>query len=218
MGYTVPNDGTTIPEGEFNNEPLPKGKYQATILPTKKDSATIEKRAAAKNGPNSKLGVLAVRFRISDGQKGAGRNVFADIPMFRKWTATGQGKYPQGTPAFLFFQFFRSLGYDVDAAEGFTIPDDRELLGKSVELVLDIEKQEGFEPRNRVQFINKHNPDAASGATASSTPAVSADVWGSSAAEPSSADVWAPSAPDAGGDVWGADSALSAAAAGGNGF
>lgn len=199
MGYVVPNDGTKVEEGQFDNSPLPAGKYQATILPTKKDGNAIEKRAAAKQGPNSKLGVMAVRFRISDGQKGAGRNLFADIPLFRKWTATGQGKYPQGTPAFLFFQFFRALGYDVDAPEGFAIPEDRELFGKVVELVVKIEKQDGFEPRNVVQFINKASGVVA--ASASSAPAVSADVW-------------APAAPAAvEGDVWGGDPALTAAAA-----
>lgn len=208
MAFVIENDGTTVKEGDFDNTPLPDGtKVIATILPSGKDSPDIVIRPAAKQGANASKSAIHGRFRISDGQKGAGRNIFADIPLFRKWAPTGQGKYPDGTPAFLFFQFFRALGYDVDGPS-FTVPEGKDLLGRSIELVLGIEKKEGFEPKNIVKFINKVDAQAvaalgSASSTTNTAPAAAGDIWGKSESAPvaqapaQTADIWGKPAPQA---------------------
>lgn len=145
--------------GSFSNKPLPAGTYAAAILATKKDGHTIEIVRAANTGPNADKSVLNVRFVILEGQTGAKRNVFARIPLFMKWAPTGQGKYPNGTPAFLFFNFFEALGYKPKERGGIPpiTPDLlRSLLGQRVELVLTVEDPDENNPdgSNDVRFIN----------------------------------------------------------------
>ena len=157
--FFIPFNDTVVAEGGGSSVPFPTGwKVLATVLPTKKDGSSIEKRPYAREGANSAITCLGVRFRVADDQKGAGRNLFADVPLARNLKSTGNGKFPQGTPAYFFFQYFRALGYNVDAPEGFKLPADREQMGKEVELVLTYEPaSDGNEARNVVGFINKPN-------------------------------------------------------------
>jgi hypothetical protein len=154
--FVIESNDTTVAEGG-NSTPLPVGtKVLASLLPTNKEGTSIVKRPLAKQGENSAIWALAARFRIDDGQPGAGRNLFADIPLARNLKSTSNGKYPAGTPAFFFFQFFRALGFDLDNGLPFTLPDDHALMGQKFELVLGIDDSDpAYEPRNRVQFINK---------------------------------------------------------------
>lgn len=178
MSIVIENDGTTVAESEFDNSPLEEGKYLVSILSTEKDKpGVIVKRPYAKQGPNTKVLALAIRVRVHDGQKGAGRNLFKDIPLTRKFAPTGQGKYPDGTPAFDFFSFFRALGYDVDAPEGFAVPEDRELLGKFLEVVVATEVRDGYAPRSIIKYINKPSESSLHVSAAPKASAAPAQQW-----------------------------------------
>jgi hypothetical protein len=158
--FVIPFNDTVVVEGGGGNGALfPSGwKVLASVLPTQKDGTSIVKRPYSKDGENSGIICLAVRFRVSEDQKGKGRNFFADVPLARNLKSTGGGKFPKGTPAYFFFQFFRALGYNVDAPEGFKLPADQAIMGEYVELVLNYEPaRNGNEARNVVGFINKAN-------------------------------------------------------------
>jgi hypothetical protein len=154
--FIIPFNDTVVTEGG-NGALFPSGwKVLASVLPTTKDGSSIVKRPYAREGENSGITCLGVRFRVSEGQPGTGRNFFADVPLARNLKSTGNGKFPKGTPAYFFFQFFRALGYNVDAPEGFKLPADQVLMGQEVELVLNYEPaKNGNEARNVVGFINK---------------------------------------------------------------
>lgn len=155
MRAVVPLNNTTVAEGG-NAKPFPDGfKILANVVPTNKDGHSIVERPYASTGENSVIPALAIRFRASDENPlGAGRNYFADVPLARELKSTGGGKFPDGTPAFFYFQFFRALGYDVDAPEGFQPPEDPDLLGRQVLLVLGVDKDNEGNDRNIVKFIN----------------------------------------------------------------
>lgn len=146
--FVIPADPTVVVSEGGSARPLPDGtKVLATILPTRKDGAAIEKRPFANTGVNSKITALSVRFRIAEGQPGANRNVFATIPLARKFAS--------GKTVFSFYGFFRALGYNVDG--DFAYPGDRELMGSEIELVLGIEQDNKGEDRNNVKFFNAPN-------------------------------------------------------------
>lgn len=178
----VQHDGTQAP-AEATYGVLPDNtKVLATIVPTEKDSTSIKKVPFANQGQNADIPALNVRFRIADGQRGQGRNVFARVGLARQIWSDKKG-HP--VPNYTYFGLFRALGYDVDAPEGLHISSDRELLGKEVELVLGIREypKDGVTVQeNTVKFINKAN-----GIPAQAAPVVK------QAAQPA----WAPSAPAA---------------------
>lgn len=179
----VAHDGTEAPAEGGNYEPLPDNtKVLATIVPTEKDSVTIKQVPFSNQGRNANIPALNIRFRIAEGQKGANRNVFARVGLARQFWSDKKGAM---VPNYTFFGLFRALGYDVDAPEGVNIESDRELLGKSVELVLGVReytKSTGEEvTENTVKFINKAN-----GIPTQSTPAAKP-----TASQPA----WSPSAP-----------------------
>lgn len=153
----IQNDGTVIPESSYGVLP-DNTKVQVTILPTNKGGNAIVKRPYAKQGANAALTALAVRVSIDDGQKGAKRNLFQDVALSRKF-ASGAANYT-------FASFFRSLGYDIDGPS-FTVPDDRELIGKKLEVVIGVDES-GDEPRNTIKFINRANGPVALQATRAS--------------------------------------------------
>jgi hypothetical protein len=192
MAISVPVDNTVVEEQDFDNTPLPEGtKVLATILPSLKDGVTIITRPFAKQGLNVNIPALAIRFRINDGQKGKGRNLFADIPLARKFAATGAGKFPDGSPAYSYFGFFRALGYDPDAAGGLAINDERELIGREIELQLTIDTS-GATPRNEVRFFNKANGIPAQPAPAVTVPAAWTPGGLPAAAAPAAPQAWSP--------------------------
>lgn len=185
----VKHDGSAAP-AEVSYEPLPDNtRVLATIVPTKKDSTSIEQRPFAKEGKNAAIPALNVRFRIADGQKGAGRNVFANVGLARQVWSDKKSTY---VPNYTYFGLFRSLGYDVDAPEGLHISSDRELLGKEVELVLGVSDRPDSNGNysNTVKFINKANGPVASQA-ATATPAAKSGSqpsgWAPTAAQPATA-------------------------------
>lgn len=193
MTITIPRDETAEKEaGSASGKPIPAGPYIATIVTTKKDGDTIEVQPAAKEGANAQRSIFNVRFRIeSEGYKG--RNIFARIPLFTKWAPTGKGTYPNGAPAFLYYQFFEALGFEVKGVDSFQVPDPKTLLGKVVELVVDEKDPDQWNPdgSNEVRFIN---PATSLPTAAAAAPA--ADVWATPPATTGpAADVWAPAVP-----------------------
>ena len=116
--------------------PLPVGRYEATIFSVKEGEYKSEKN---KGLPN-----LNVQYRISEGQKGANRRLFDLVPLSPTWK--------DGKDAFRFFQFgaavtgttekaFREKAKEAAAKKtgSVTLPDDADLLGKAVTLVVGIE-------------------------------------------------------------------------------
>ena len=213
-------NNTVVKEGGGNAAPLPDGtKLLVSILQTKKEGApVILKRPYSKDAPNNTVTALAIRFAAdAANERGAGRNFFVDVPWARNLKSTGGGKHPDGTPAYLYFQLFRALGYNVDpeaTAENptrtFAYPGDHALLGEQVEIVLGIEAANGeYEARNSVKFINKAtgvpnnsalfakadaNPAAATGGAPQAAPAA-APGWTPGGAAPAVAPAgWSPAA------------------------
>lgn len=159
--YVIPFDNTTVKGGDYGV--LPEGtKVLVTVLPTRKDISYIEKGPYAQQGANTGITALRVRFRVSDGQRGQGRNIFDNIPLSRTFAS--------GKPAYSFFGFFRALGYDVDAPEGFHLPPDHDLLGEEVELVLGVKQNAKGEDVNFPRFYNKANGIPANTAAPASKP------------------------------------------------
>ncbi len=201
----IPNDGTNIPESSYGV--LPENtKVQVTILPTNKGGNTIVKRPFAKQGVNASLTALAIRVSIDEGQAGAKRNLFVDIALARKFAS--------GHPNYNFGSFFRALGYNIDAPDGFNVPEDRELMSKKLEVVLGIDES-GDEPRNVIKFINKAAGIITSQPTRAAetrTPAASTPPWTPGAANPQAAQ---PAAAASGFTPPGAAAASAAPAAGG---
>lgn len=138
---------TTDTGGSF--APLPAGRYEATIFSLKEGEYKSEKN---KGLPN-----LNVQYRISEGQKGANRRIFDLVPMDAKWK--------DGKDAFRFHQFCAAVTGRTEKAwrelwnesaedkkkPKPSIPDDAELLGKAVTLVLGIEDDDyNFDKAHKV--------------------------------------------------------------------
>lgn len=168
MSRHIAHDNTTVAAGG-GGRALPDGtKVLARIVPTRKDGTSIEEVTYSKEGPNSTIPTLNIRFEASrENTLGAGRNFFARVPLARKLNTDGGGKYPDGVPAFNFFGLTRALGLDPDDPNGLDFPDDRDLFGREVELVLGVEAKRDLEAgadpndlancENTVKFINEAN-------------------------------------------------------------
>ncbi len=149
MSLFLPFDGTVAPQ-QNDYSAIPDGtKLIVNITPTRKNSTAIEVRDFAGSGPNAHIKTLHPRFVVADGQKYQGRNIFERIPFARKY---GSGK-TVGT----FFQFFGALGFDTDNPQGFEY-DDRMILGKQVEVVVGVRKDQNGADENHVKFFNPAKP------------------------------------------------------------
>lgn len=137
--------------------PLPAGNYEATIFSVKED--------VYKGANSSGIPYLNVQFRISEGQKGANRRIFDKIPLETAWK--------DGKDAFRFFQFGAAVnGMDEKefrkatkaAAEkkggAVEIPDDADLLGAGVTLVLGIEDDKYHFDKAHEKWEDLNDPDA----------------------------------------------------------
>lgn len=137
--------------------PLPKGAYQATVVPLKKDGDRMKVEEWGGTGPNSKKKVLRIMTRIVDGSPtGAKRHHSIRVPLFTRF-APKNGD-PVGKPARLYFDFFGALGVsDEDLAAG-RLPGPDQILGKAIEIVLgEPQVPDNFNPLgyNEVSFVNK---------------------------------------------------------------
>lgn len=115
--------------GSGDYKPLDAGVYNVTIFDAEETEIT--------NVKSANKGVTGVRmqFRISDGQKGANRRLFQSVYDVQKW-APKPGK-DEGAVNFLFFQFYKALGYDLGDGE-FDLPDVEDLVGESLAVKVKI--------------------------------------------------------------------------------
>jgi len=169
----------TYAESSNDFEPLPEGDYEFTIK-------AVEEVKYANEGPNARP-ALNVQLRIIEGSPvGAKRVVFLRVPLFQKFAATGKGKYPDGSPAFLHFQFYDVLGFDVKNG---ILPDDRDLLGKRIGGHI-IQREWKGKVNNEVKYVRKPK-----GITPGAVAEIAGDVWASEPAVETSEDVWGTSSP-----------------------
>lgn len=153
MGFKVPVKGQSVGTGS-SYDPLAAGSYRASIF-----DISVEEYGPKTN--NAGKSYAKVQFRIADGQEGANRRLFENIPLFTQWGPTA--KNPDGSDAFTFFGFFSAVlgvkekdfrktvtealekaqvaaeksGKD-DTEFELPIPDPDTLLGKELTLVVKI--------------------------------------------------------------------------------
>jgi hypothetical protein len=159
-------------------------KVRVVIQPSKKDIGYIEREpfSSKVESQNHRIEALRMRLVIPEGAANANRNFFANIPtVFEIWSDRAGSL----TPSYQSIGLVKALGYSLEDVEEDTLQKitDRELLGKSLELVLGTEddpKFDGNDPnelakshqnplyakRNTVKFIN-----AASGPAPAPVPA-----------------------------------------------
>lgn len=178
---------------------LPKGPYEVTIREAKVEKYGDKSKNAGKR-------YLNLQLRVVDGAPvGAGRIVFATVPLFSNWAPSA--KYPDGYPT-NYAEFFLALGVPeavVEAGKG--LPGLDEIKGKRLSVYVSVRPADDFNDSdyNSVGRISKPK-----GGTPSAVAEVAGgDVWGT------------PEAPtQAAADPWLAtpDAALAAAASNTQGF
>jgi len=147
MSFTinVPEDaGTTQPQSDLG--PLPAGTYVCTIF-----DATAEE---VRSGANAGKPRWNVQFRVTEGQY-ENRRLFAYIPLY----VAGDFWKTQA--------FFTALGYDVKGE--FTVPDIRDVQGKSIDVKATVREAQGDYPadNNVAGFVK----------ASSSSSSESKDLW-----------------------------------------
>lgn len=201
-------------------------RVRVVIQPSKKDIGYIEREpfASKPENPNHRLQALRLRMVVPEGAAHANRNFFANVPVkFEMWSER-EGKL---VPSYQSIGLVKALGYaledlDEDSLEKLT---DRELLGKSLELVLGVEDDQKFESgnpdeaakavqnplyakRNTVKFINAVSSAAA--------PVPAGGGYTNQPASPAVTSVAPPAAVAApANDPWAAAAAAASAPAGG---
>lgn len=151
MSFTinVPSDFTPS-TGSSDLSPIPAGTYNALLFDIKAEEV--------KSGPNAGKPRWNVQFKIDGGQYD-NRRVFSYIPMYVA------GDF------WKFENFFSSLGFEVKGA--FSVPEIKDLLGKSIGVRVKIREAEGSYPAsNEVSGFAK----ATSGAEALKSLGAS-EVW-----------------------------------------
>lgn len=148
MSFTinVPEDtGTAAPQADLG--PIPAGTYACSIF-----DATAEE---VRSGPNAGKPRWNVQFKVTEGEYD-NRRIFAYIPLY----VAGDFWKTQA--------FFTALGYDVKGE--FTVPDIRDVLGKSIDVKATVREAEGDYPasNNVAGFVK---------ATSSSSSSGSSDLW-----------------------------------------
>lgn len=216
MSRHVAGDATAAQqaaEATRGNTPIPAGNYLARILP-KKGTTFIEERPAAKQGANASKTVLNVRLEILPDQPSGKRQVFKEVPLFQRWAPNGRpdSKYPDGAPAFDYFDFFgKALGHPVGNPAGDTLPDDNQIIGQVVGVRVSYRKNpkspNGEDQQVSFYPASEHvaTPEAASAASVAGAPAWTPPVQVAQAAQ---APAWNPPAqaqqnPPAASQPWG---------------
>lgn len=127
MARSVEIDGTEATEAVKGFEPLIPGKYIAKIVDVKD--------GVFKSDANKGTAKIAVRFKITEGPEGVGRQ-FTDfnLPLVPKW---GSGK-----AAGAFYKFFGAVGVqfpEKGSSATIDLPDNEDLLGEEIGIVLKTE-------------------------------------------------------------------------------
>lgn len=198
-------------------------RVRVVIQPSKKSIGYIEREpfSSTETNPNSRINALQMRFVVPEGLPNANRNFFASIPLvFEIWSERSGSL----VPSYQSIGLVKALGYDLADIDEKTLINltDRELLGKSLELVLGVEPDRKFNEagdpaeaakavanplyaqRNTVKFINA--------ATGPAPAAVPAGGYTGGATAPSAGFTTPPpaSAPVAANDPWAAAAAAGA--------
>lgn len=121
--------------------PLPKGQYQVTIVPVKKDPLTKVEIVPFSKKPEY-AGKQAVRIAVrivDESPTGAKQHFFDRIPLFHSFAPSQ--KYPQGAPAFSHFQFFSALGVSKEDLAAGILPGPDEIMGKRISIFLGEPKE-----------------------------------------------------------------------------
>ncbi|MGO2188850.1 MAG: hypothetical protein ACTH4Y_11480 [Microbacterium gubbeenense] len=132
--------------------PLPAGRYQAEIVPLKKDgSQLVETVEFSKNNPAyaGKQGVRVALRIVDDSPTGAKRQYFTRVPLFTQW-ASGKTARP-------FFNFFGAVGATKEDFKRGQLPGPEDFMGKRVSLTLsDPIEPDNWNPlgSNDVAWIN----------------------------------------------------------------
>lgn len=142
MALKINTKGQTVHEAQNTKfEPLEAKEYAFSIV-------DVDKREYSEKSNNAGKEYYAVQLRVRDGQKGANRRIFANVPLHLEWAPTA--KNPNGSDAFTFYDFFSAvLGKKskdfraevkelIEAKKDIEIPSPKELLGKPVNAVLKI--------------------------------------------------------------------------------
>lgn len=171
-------------------------RVRVVIQPSKKDIGYIEREpfSSKQESPNNRIQALRLRMVVPEGQPHANRNFFANIPTaFEMWSERSQGL----VPSYQSIGLVKALGYSLETVEEDTLAKltDRELLGKSLELVLGVEDDPKFDSsnpeeaakaaqnplyakRNFVRFINAPSASAPAVPSGGYAPQASAPVGG----------------------------------------
>jgi hypothetical protein len=116
--------------------PLPKGKYQATIVPLK-DGGDLFEVVPFSTGKPEYAGKNAVRVRVrivDESPTGAKRTFFERIPLFSRYAPSQ--KNPQGAPVRTYFDFFAAVGYTEEQILSGKLANVESILGKRVTITL----------------------------------------------------------------------------------
>lgn len=137
--------------------PLPKGPYQATVVPLKKDGDRMKVEEWGGSGPNKAKKVLRVAVKIvPESPTGANRTFFLRVPLFTRFAPKDGAAV--GKPARMYFSFFGAVGVsDADLAAG-KLPGPDQILGKRVEVVLgEPQVPDEWNPlgKSEVNFVNR---------------------------------------------------------------
>lgn len=165
MALNLNLTGETISEPSNNFDPLPAGKYAATVF-------NVEDREYGPRSNNAGRAAWNIQFRISDGQTGANRRVFQMIGLFPSWAPTD--KNPEGSDNFLFYQFFSAIQgktekefraevREVSEGKGkktLTLPDAVQALGTEVILDLGIEHDSWQFDKAKAEYENGERAEA----------------------------------------------------------
>lgn len=139
--------------------PGPRGEYQATIVPLKKDDPNkrVEVVDFANRGDNAGKKALRVAFQIvPESPTLSKRWLSARIPLFMRFAPTQ--KNPKGAPAKAYFDFWKALGVSEEALLAGNLPDVNFMMGKRIGLVLsDPIEPDAYNPlgQNEIAFFNK---------------------------------------------------------------
>ena len=117
--------------GDRSFAPLPKGRYQAVIVPLKKDGSQLTEVAPfGGQGANASKKILRVAFKIvEDSPTGKNRWFSARVPMFTRYAPSQ--KNPAGASARGYWDFWtKFVGRPVDEAKSGSFQvGSRELMG-----------------------------------------------------------------------------------------
>ncbi len=121
-------------------EPLPAGRYTVTVYDVKEKQYSASSRNAGRT-------FYAIQFRVVDGERGANRRFYDNIGIFPTWAPNA--RHPEGADNFTFWRFFSVIEGKSEpelrkaAQDGsFEIPEPQELLGRKLDVLLGIEKDD----------------------------------------------------------------------------